>query len=120
MNASLLDLLARLKKNIENDPRVLLLNELDRKINNDEEVMKLAYQKDMALLSYEDSLKHFGEESKETKAAQKRLYEAKLSLDNNELVKQYNLAYKQVRIMYEIINEELFNDFKNKHRCLDD
>ena len=44
--------------------------------------MKLDYKKDMALVSYEDSLKHFKEDSVEVSEAQKRLYEAKLSLDN--------------------------------------
>ena len=49
----------------------------------------------------------------------KLLYEAKLNLDNHPLVKEYNEAYKEVRLLYEIINKELFNDFnlKGKHQC---
>ena len=50
MNDSLIDSLNKLKTAIENDPRVLKLNELNKKINENEEVMKLAYQKDMALV----------------------------------------------------------------------
>ena len=117
MNEELLNSLNKLKEAINNDPRVLKLNELDEKLNKDEEVMKLAYQKDMALISYEDSIKHFGENSKEASEAQKRLYETKLSLDNHPLVKEYNLAYKEVREIYNKINEEIFMRFTKTHRC---
>ena len=120
MNDALLLSLENLRDCIESDPRVLRLNELDKKLNEDEEVMKLAYQKDMALLSYEDALKHFKEDSKEVRDAQKRLHEAKLQLDLNSLVKQYNEAYKEVRLMYEKINKILFDPFMDKSRCNND
>ena len=112
MNIELINSLTKLKEAINNDPRVLKLNELDNKLNNDEEVMRLSYKKDMASVSYEDALKHFPENSKEVRDAQRRLHEAKLNLDNNELVKKYNQAYKEVRLMYEMINESLFAKFK--------
>lgn len=112
MNDSLMNSLAKLKEAIESDERVLRLSNLDKKLNENEEVMKLAYKKDMALVSYEDALKHFKEDSKEVKEAQKRLHEAKLSLDNHPLVKEYNEAYKEVRLLYNKINEELFSRFK--------
>ena len=114
MNDSLMNSLEKLKEAIESDPRVLHLNELDKKLNDNEEVMKLAYKKDMALLSYEDSLKHFKEDSKEVGEAQKRLYEAKLSLDKHPLVIEYNNAYKLVRELYNKINEVLFKKFGEK------
>lgn len=117
MDAALLESLENLKEAIDNDPRVLKINELDKKLNEDEEVMKLAYQKDMALLAYEDALKHFKDGSKEVSEAQKRLHEAKLSLDSHPLVKQYNEAYKEVRKLYEKINEVLFKRFNNTHGC---
>ena len=116
MDDSLLDSLEKLKEAINNDPRLLRLNELDKKLNNDEEVMKLAYQKDMALVSYEDSLKHFSKDSKEVNEALKRLHKAKLSLDNHPLVQEYNSAYKEVRKIYDKINQELFDKFSNKRR----
>lgn len=116
MDDSLLASLEKLKDAINSDPRVLRLNELNKKLNEDEEVMKLAYKKDMALVSYEDSLKHFSKDSKEVNEALKRLHEAKLSLDNHPLVKEYNEAYKEVRKMYDKINQELFDKFINKRR----
>ena len=120
MNSDLLNSLNKLRDALDNDPRILKLDELDKKLNNNEEVMKLAYQKDMTLLSYEDSVKHFGENSKEASDAQKRLYEAKLSLDNHPLVKEYNSAYKEVRELYNKINETLFKGFNVTHRCNND
>lgn len=116
MDDSLLTSLENLKEAIEKDPRVLRLNELDQKLNNNEEVMKLAYQKDMALLSYEDAQKHFGKDSKEVSDALKRLHEAKLSLDNHPLVQEYNDAYKEVRKIYDMINIAIFDKFSNKQR----
>ena len=117
MNKELLDSLFLLKESLENDSRVLRLNELDKQINENEEIMKLAYKKDMALLSYEDCLKHFKEDSKEVKEAQKALYEAKLSLDKHPLVIEYNNAYKLVRELYNKINEVLFRKFGETHNC---
>ena len=112
MDETLASSLSNLKEAIEKDPCVLRLNELDKKLNENEEVMKLAYKKDMALLRYEDMVKNFGENSKEANEAQKTLHEAKYNLDIHPLVKEYNQAYKEVRHIYDMINEELFNKFK--------
>ncbi len=120
MNQELSIALSSLKEAIENDERVILLNKLDKELNNDEEVMKLAYQKDMAVLDYEDSIKHFGDNSKETLEAQKKLYQAKLALDSHPLVKRYNEAYKEVRLMYKKINDSLFGKLIEKNRCKND
>ena len=117
MNDSLLNSLNELKIALNNDERVLRLNELDKKLNNDEDVMRLAYKKDIALIGYEDAIKHFGENSKEASKAQKALHEAKLNLDSNELVKEYNSAYKEVRELYDMINETLFRKFVSKKEC---
>ena len=117
MDNSLMESLEKLKVAIENDPRVLKLSQLDKQLNENEEVMKLAYRKDMTLLTYEDSLKHFDENSSEVKKAQKDLYEAKLSLDNHPLVKEYNKAYKEVRELYNKINDVLFKKFNSSHGC---
>lgn len=114
MTQTLIELIDKLNEAIKEDKRVKVLNELDSKLNSDEEVMALAYKKDMALLEFEDALKHFGENSKEAVEAQKRLYEAKLNLDLNPLVKEYNMAFKEVRKIYDLINKEIFNELTSK------
>lgn len=118
MNDSLLNSLSKLHESIENDPRILRLNELDEKMNNDEEVMKLAYRKNVAITEYEDALRFFKDGSPEVQAAQKKLHEAKLNLDLNPLVQEYNKAFKEVQLMYQKINGTLFDKFAPEKRCL--
>ena len=121
MNETLLNKLDTLKEAIENDPRVIRLNELEDKMNKDEDVMCLAYQKDVALTNFEDALKHFKEGSPEVQKAQKELYDAKLKLDTHPLVDEYRKAYNEVRKLYDRINKELFSDFvDNKRGCFND
>ena len=101
----------KLKENLDNDPRVALLNKLEKEMNNNEEVMALAYKKDMACLNYSDALQHYSEESEEVKNALKELHEAKKNLDSHPVVKEYLKAYAEVRDLYNSINEILFSDF---------
>ena len=56
-----------LKDILSQDERVILLNKLEEEMNTNEEVMKLAYQKDVAVSNYSDALNHFDENSKEAK-----------------------------------------------------
>ena len=111
MNQNLLDKASKLKEEINNLPEVKELERLEKLLSENEEVMKLCYKKDLCAANYEDSLRHFGDNSEETLRVQKALHQAKLELDNNELVKQYNEQYKKVREIYSKINEEIFNPF---------
>lgn len=116
MTNNLMNKLDELKSAIEQDSSVLELERLNKIINADENVMRLAYRKDMAVLAYEDALKHYTKDSLEVGNAQKSLYEAKLALDSNPLVIQYNDAYKKVKAIYTSINEELFGSV-SIHSC---
>ena len=100
-----------LKEKLNNDSRVILLNKLEKEMNDNEEVMALAYKKDMAALKYSDALNHFSEDSEEVKDALKELHEAKKNLDNHPLVREYLKAYSEVRDLYAQVNEILFSDF---------
>ena len=111
MNQNLLEKATSLKVEISALPEVKELERLNKFLNENEEVMKLAYRKDVAATKYEDALRFFGDNSNEALEARKVLYQAKLALDENELVKQYNEAYKKVRKIYDKINEEIFNPF---------
>lgn len=114
MEIELLNALYELKASLENDPRVLKLKELDKLLNENEEVMALSYRKDNANREYEDALRFFKENSPIVKEKQRLLYEAKYNLDIHPLVKEYNAAYKEVRLLYEEVNKELFKDFEGK------
>ena len=111
MNEVLLKKVQDLKQQIDSLPEVKELERLNALLNQNEEVMKLCYRKDSCVTKYEDAVRFFGENSKEANDAQKCLYQAKLALDENELVKQYNEQYKKVRKIYDKINEEIFNPF---------
>ena len=100
-----------LKDRLISDPRIISLNNIEKEMNENEEVMALAYKKDMAAVKYSDLLNYFSEDSEEAKKAMKELHEAKLNLDNHPLVKKYLAAYKEVRELYEQINSVLFGDF---------
>lgn len=114
MNKVLNEKLIILKEKMNSDPRVIELNKIENELNNSDEVMKLAYKKDMAVIDFEDALKHFGEKSNEAKEAQKVLANAKLELDKHPLVIKYNKAYQEVRLYYEEISQKLFGEFNLK------
>ena len=99
-----------LKELLDNDERVILLDDLEKKMNENEEVMALAYQKDLAVNDYSDALNHFSSDSEEVKKAQHNLFIKKEALDNHPLVSDYLKAYSEVRDLYYQINEILFNN----------
>ena len=103
-------LAGELKDLLDNDERIIRLNKLENELNNNEEVMALSYQKDLAVSSYSDALNHFANNSEEMKKYQHDLFLKKEALDNHPLVKSYLKAYSEVRDLYFQINEILFND----------
>ena len=111
MNQILLENALKLKEELDSLPEVKELDRLNKLLNENEEVMRLAYKKDMASTKFEDAIRYFGEQSKEAQDAQKALHLAKLELDKHELVARYNKQYKLVREIYDRINKEIFNPF---------
>ena len=103
-------LAGELKDLLDNDERLIRLNKLENELNNNEEVMALSYQKDLAVSAYSDALNHFANNSEEIKKYQHELFLKKEALDNHPLVKEYLRAYSEVRDLYFQINEILFND----------
>ena len=99
-----------LKDLLTNDPRIIRLNELEKKMNENEEVMTLAYQKDLAVTEYSDALNHFSKDSEEVKKAQHNLHAKKEALDNHPLVRDYLKAYSEVRDLYFELNDILFSN----------
>jgi len=111
MDQILLEKASKLKEELDNLPEVKELERLNKLLNENEDVMRLAYKKDMCATKYEDAIRYFGKESDEAILAQKQLHLAKLELDKHELVKEYNKQYKIVREIYDKINKEIFNPF---------
>ena len=116
MTEELLDLVYKLKETLSKDPRIIKLDELEDKMNNSNEVAKLAIKKEAASDDYNFALSHFAKDSKEVEEAQRKLYLAKKDLDLNPEVKEYMEQYKIVRDLYKEINDTLFSII-NKDKC---
>ena len=110
MEKDIYSLAFELKELLAQDERIIKLNELEKKMNENEEVMALSYQKDLAVSAYSDALNHFSEDSKEVKEARHNLFLAKEKLDNHPLVKEYLKAYNKVRDLYFNMNDILFSN----------
>jgi cell fate (sporulation/competence/biofilm development) regulator YlbF (YheA/YmcA/DUF963 family) len=109
-------LAGELKDLLDNDECIIRLNKLENELNNNEEVMALSYQKDLAVSAYSDALNHFANDSEEIKQYQHELFLKKEALDNHPLVKEYLKAYSEVRDLYFQINEILFNDLSLRQK----
>jgi cell fate (sporulation/competence/biofilm development) regulator YlbF (YheA/YmcA/DUF963 family) len=98
-----------LKEALAKDPRIIRLNELERKMNNDDSVMALAYQKDIASSRYGDMLTIYSnDEVDEVKKARDELIKAKSLLYMHPTVKEYLEAFQAVRTIYQDINKKIF------------
>ena len=63
-----------LKDLLDNDERIIRLNKLEKQMNENEEVMALSYQKDLAVSAYSDALNHYANNSPEIKKYQEPLF----------------------------------------------
>ena len=114
MDASIYNLTLELKELMKNDERFIRLNELEKKMNDNEEVMRLSYLKDATNNEYNDALKYYSEDDEHVLKARLKLKEAKEKLDTHPVVKKYLEAYKEVRDLLLEVNDILFGDLKKK------
>ena len=66
-----------LREAMDNDPRFIKLLELEKKVNDNEEIILLASKKDNANNKYNDFLKYYPEDDENVVNARKELFEAK-------------------------------------------
>lgn len=112
MDEQIYFLINKLKNAIDNDDRIITLNKIEKEMNENEEVMLLAYKKDLATNEYSDLLKIYDENSDQVIVSRNRLLEAKERLESHPLVKEYLKAYKEVRLLLFEVNNILFKDFR--------
>ena len=103
-----------LKNEMDNDPRFIRLNELNKKMNDDEEVILLAMKKDELNDKYNDLLRFCKDDDEVVVKARKELLQAKIELESHPLVKEYLEAYNEVKTLLLEVNDILFGDFKEK------
>ncbi len=85
---------------------------IEEKINHNEELMKLAYKKDLVIMDYEDALKHFSKNSKEVLKEQIKLKEIMDQINSIDDVKIYNEKLNNLNKLYEEIDNKLFSFLK--------
>lgn len=81
---------------------------LEHDLENNDEVAILSYKKDIAIMNYEDTLKHF---KKGTEEEKKSFVEMKKSIDalnEHEVVKKYNEALTKLNLLMSEIEKKIF------------
>ena len=116
MDSKIYNLAKSLNEEINNDPRVIKLNELEKALNDSYEVYTLSNKKDEALEEYSRLKEIYPEDSEELKASLLKLKEAKEKLNNFPLVKEYLAQYALVRDLYLEVDNILFSEFR-KGNC---
>lgn len=105
-------LLDKLNNELANHPRILALNKMEKIMENDEEVILLARDKEKQENHYNDALKLYSENSEEVINARKALYKAKESLESHPIVIEYLKCYRMVKELYNEINKTIFDGIK--------
>ncbi len=116
MDSKIYNLAKSLNEEINNDPRVIKLNELEKALNDSYDVYVLSNKKDEALEEYSRLKDIYDEDSEELKASLLKLKEAKEKLNNFPLVKEYLAQYSIVRDLYLEVDNILFSEFR-KGNC---
>ena len=101
-----------LANSLSDEPDVVLLNTLEKELNDSFEVYTLSNKKDECLEKYTMLKDSLGEEHIETINALKELKVSKENLNNHPLVKHYLEVYSRVRNLYLEIDNILFSNFK--------
>lgn len=117
MEDRFINLIYELKEAINDDPRVIKLNEIELELSSNRDVINLSIKKNRISEEYKEILRFNDENSELAKAKQKELYLAKKELDELDIVIKYNKAFQEVRLLYEHISSTLFDELKIKRDC---
>ena len=108
-NSEILSLTYDLKDKIIESDLYKDLKEKEKKMLEDEECMKLLISFENIKEEYEQA-KRFEKYGSDLASVQKRLSEIKYMVDENELVKEYNLAYRRLKKKLKEIEKIVFKD----------
>ena len=112
MNEKLLSDSIDLRNKILNSEEYKNLLLKNKEMESSNEVKILSYKKDIAIMNYEDALKHYDKNSIEVIDAEKDMAKAIYNLNNHPIVKEYNKAFAGLADIYKNINLELFGFYK--------
>ena len=112
MDEKIYYLTSELNKAMKEDSRFIKLDEIEKKMNNEDSVLLLAYHKDMANNRYNDLAKYYKDDDEVLIKARKDLSKAVEELNSHPLVKEYLNAYKEVKMVIYEMNKIIFDDLK--------
>lgn len=116
MDDKIYQLANSLNQEINNNPEVIRLNELEKALNDSYDVYLLSNKKDEALEEYSRLKEIYSEDDERVKSALLKVKDAKEKLNNFPLVKEYLAQYSQVRDLYLEVDNILFSEFR-KGKC---
>lgn len=105
-----------LKQVLVSHPLVIELEQVEIAMNESEEVQTLSQAFHRVQDRYNETLHYFPANSKEAETLQRDLFEAKQRLDIHPLVHQYYRLYREVRSIYQKVQDALFTPFTS-HVC---
>lgn len=111
--------LQNLKSALDLDSRTLSLAEVEKRLEDSDEVKSLSEKAKVALEDFAYAQSHFGNESELTKEKQRALYLAKKALDEHPLSMEYGRHYAAVRSLYSEIDALLIGPYRDKRVCLE-
>ena len=111
--AELITLARELKETLEQDQRVVLLNQLDQLLNQNQTLLTLSETYQRAQANYQSMWESFGDESSHLLRARAELHQVKIQVDSHPLVRDYLKSYGQVREIYQMIQQKIFTPFKS-------
>jgi len=114
MDSNIFELSKKINNSLKNNNIFVRLNELEKEMENSDEIIALSYAKDMACLKYSDLLKIYDENSKEVKTQLLAVKEAKEKLETNIIVRNYLDTYSKARDLLNIVNNIIFEEFIQK------
>ena len=113
MDSRLIIELENLKDDIKNSEEYKEFLIKEKELENNEEVQLLSYKKEMAIVEYEDSLKHFAENSDEVRKAKNKLNQTITLLNSHKIVIEYNKALTKLNILLSEVEREIFGDLND-------
>lgn len=114
-NSEILSLTYDLKDKIIESDLYKALKDKEKKMLEDEECMKLLISFEHVKEEYEQA-RRFEKYGSDLASVQKRLSEIKFKVDENVLVKDYNLAYRKLKKKLKEIEKIVFKDIIEKRK----
>ncbi len=112
MNEKLLEEVIDLSSKLKNRNEVSRIKNIEILMKENQDVLHLVNDFNLAQSEYNSCLNHFEFDSKEAKKVQQVLFDAKMKLDSHPLVKEYYLLLNQVNEPLHYIELNLLSKFK--------